>query len=397
MTTAESPAPKARSRWPLGLLGTIALVAAAESYIARRNIDLGTMYTIEWRLTSKAIKKQAPKAEILCFGTSLSRIAISPLILEERTGHTAYNLALSGSQPYASYLMLRHALEAGAKPRAIITEFKWTSIRNDPVGLERILPEIGSLGECARMALDLGDWDFLAKIALVKELPSYACRVQIRDNIAAAIKGEEPVRNHQWLTAYRNMRVNKGAHHTPRVPYKGEVDGTDERFFPADWKCHPLNEIYIHKFLDLAESRGIPVYVLIPPVSPGAQARLDEVGATVRYTKFLEGVLDRHPGVVAFDGRGSKFPVEAFIDTSHVNRIGTAALSNALADALKPRLDDPAPSGRWVALAAFDGGKGQEKIEDYMDSYGHIVEAQKAKDDEARRVAERATKGEVRR
>lgn len=390
MTTAMSPEPKARSRWPLGLLGTIALVAAAESYVAGRNVDLGTMYTIEWRLTSKAIKKHATKAEILCFGTSLSRIAISPLILEERTGHSAYNLSLSGSQPYASYLMLRHALDAGARPKAIVVDFKWTSIGNDPTGLERILPEIASVGECARMALDLGDSDFLAKVALVKELPSYACRVQIRDNVVAAVKGEEPIRNQQWVTASRNMRVNKGAHHTPKVPYKGEVDGADTRFFPAEWKCHPVNEMYVHKFLDLAESRRIPVFVLIPPVAPAAQARLDELGASARYTTFMEGVLARHPGVVAFDGRGSKFPVEAFYDSSHLNRVGTAGLSNALADALKARLDGPAPSERWVSLAAFDGGKGQEKIEDFMDSYGKILATQKAKEDGGKRVAEGA-------
>ncbi|HEY2158300.1 MAG TPA: hypothetical protein VGH33_21905 [Isosphaeraceae bacterium] len=396
MTTADGPTPKTHSRWPLGLLGTIALVAGVESYIGARNVDLGTMYTIEWRLMSKAIKKQAAKAEILCFGTSLSSIAVSPLIVEERTGHPTYNLSLSGAQPYASYVMLRHALEAGAHPRAIVVDFKWTSIRNAPAELERIVPEIATLGECARHALDLGDWGFLARIALVKEMPSYACRVQIRDNIAAAIKGEEPTRNHQWLTQARNMRVNKGAHHTPKVPYKGEVDAADGRFFPAEWACNPMNEAYIHKFLDLADARGVPVFLLVPPVSPAAQARLDEQGTTDRYTKFLEGVMARHPGVVALDARRSGYPNEAFYDASHVNRVGTADFSNALADLLKARLDGPAPADRWVAMPRFAGGQGQERIEDFMDSYGHILAAQKVQDDEAKRLT-KATDDGVRR
>lgn len=396
MTTAENPTPtpKSRSRWPLGLIGTLALVAAAESYVAGRNIDLGTMYTIEWRLTAKAAKKQAPKAEILCFGTSLTRIGISPLMLEEQTGRPTYDLALSGSQPYGTYLMLRHALDAGANPKAILVEFKWTAIFNDPVGMDRILPEIASLGECVRLALDLRDGEFLGRIALVKELPSYACRTEIRTNILAAIRGEEPTRNHQWVTAYRNMRVNKGAHHTPKVPYKGEIGEADRvQFFPADWKCNPVNEKYIHAFLDLAASRGIPVYVLIPPVSPAAQERADATGVTARYTKFLEGVLDRHPGAVALDGRRSGFPVEAFYDATHLNRVGTADFTNALAAALKPRLDGTAPRDRWVALASYAGGRGQEKIEDFMDSYGHILAAQKAKDDAAARVAAGAEDG----
>ena len=386
MTTANGPGPSTRSRWPLGVLGTIALVVAAESYVAQRNIDLGTMETIEWRLTSKAIKKQAPRAEILVFGTSLSRIAVSPLILEERTGRPTYNFALSGGHPSSSYLMLRHALEAGARPKAIVVDFKWTSIRNDPEELERILPEIANLGECARLAIDRRNGSFLGRIAMVKEFPSFACRVQIRDNVVAAVKGEEPVRNQQWVTANRNMRVNKGAHHTPKVPYKGEIKVDDTRFFSDRWACNPVSEAYIHKFLDLAASREIPVFVLIPPVAPAAQARLDELGSAARYTAFLEGVLARHPGVVAIDGRRSNFPAEAFYDASHVNRVGTAAFSNALADALKARLDGPARADRWVSLAAFDGGKGQEKIEDFMESYGHIVAAQKAKD-EATRLA----------
>src|SRR5438270_12661058 len=105
MTTAGSPSPKSRSRWPLGLLGMAAILFASEGYVARRNIDLGTMEAIEWRLTGRAIKKHATKAEILCFGTSLSRIGISPLIPEERTGRPTENPPLSGSQPYGSYLL----------------------------------------------------------------------------------------------------------------------------------------------------------------------------------------------------------------------------------------------------------------------------------------------------
>lgn len=396
MTTEESPAPEARARAPLGLLGTVAIVLAAESYIAARNVDLVTMYTIEWRLTAKALKKEAPKAEVLCFGTSLSRIAISPLVLEARTGRPTYNLALSGSQPYASYLMLRHALDAGAKPRAILVDFKWTSIRNKPEESAGILPQIASLGECARLALDLRDGDFLGRVALVKELPSYACREEIRKNIEAAFKGEEPARNFQWVTAYKNSRINKGAHHTPVIPYKGEFDASDtDRFFPPDWACHPVSETYIHKFLDLAASRDIPVFIVIPPIAPGAQAWLDKIGAGARYTAFLRGVLDRHPGAVALDARRSGFPVGAFIDSSHVNRVGTADFSNAVADALEARLGGTPPADRWVALRPFAGGEGSEKIEDYMKTYENLILAQKAKD-EASRLAG-AARGETRR
>ncbi len=396
MTTADGPTPKTRTRWPLGLLGTLTLVGGVEGYISTRNVDLGTMYTIEWRLMSKAIRKQAPKAEILCFGTSLSSIAVSPLILEERTGHPTYNLSLSGSQPYASYVMLRHALAAGAAPKGHRRRLQ-VDLDPQPAGRARAgAARDRFAGRVRRYALDLRDGSFLARIALVKELPSYACRVQIRDNIAAAIKGKEPTRNHQWLTGARNMRVNKGAHHTPKVPYKGDVDLADERFFPANWACNPANEVYIHKFLDFADARGIPVFLVVPPVSPAAQARLDEQGTTDRYSKFLEGVMARHPGVVAIDARRSGYPIEAFYDASHVNRVGTADFSNALGDVLKARLDGDSGNDRWVSMPKFAGGHGQDRIEDFMDSYGHILAAQKSQEDETKRLAE-ATKASVRR
>jgi hypothetical protein len=191
------------------------------------------------------------------------------------------------------------------------------------------------------------------------------------------------------------MRVNKGAHHTPKVPYKGEVDLADGRFFPAAWACNPANEVYIHKFLDLADARGIPVFLLVPPVSPAAQARLDEQGTTTRYTGFLEGVMAKHPRVVVLDARHSAYPIEAFYDASHVNRVGTADFSNALADVMKARLEGEGPADRWVSMPRFAGGRGQERIEDFMDSYGHILAAQKSHD-EAKRLAE-GTKDGVRR
>ncbi len=97
--------------------------------------------------------------------------------------------------------------------------------------------------------------------------------------------------------------------------------------------------------------------------------------------------MSRHPGVVALDARHSGYPVEAFYDASHVNRVGTADLSNALADVLKARLEGPAPRDRWVSMPRFAGGLGQERIEDFMDSYGHILAAQQSKD-EAKRVAD---------
>jgi hypothetical protein len=370
----QTPSRDRRFGWPLGLIGMLALVAATEHYIAGRNIDFGTMLTIEWRRTGKAAVKEAPRAEILCFGTSLTRLGVSPNILKERTGLEVYNLSLSGGQPFATYTMLRHALDAGARPKAVVVDFKWTSIWMEPVGAERIFPEIATYRECLALAREVGDSSFLGRLTLVSLLPSYRCRTEIRKNVVAAIHGLEPERNPTWVTMARNTNVNHGAHHTPRVEFTGEISPGLEHVFPDNWKVHPVAEVYINKFLELAESRQIPVFWLIPPVSPSAQAKLQQNGSDDLYSRFVKQKIAKYPGVSIMDGRCSGYPTEAFFDLTHLNRYGTANLSEDIADAIVARLN---PSGKvdshWVNLAAYRGGKGGEKLEDFLGSHEAVA------------------------
>jgi hypothetical protein len=376
----QSPSRDRRFGWPLGLIGMLALVAATERYIAGRNIDLGTMLTIEWRRTGKAAVKEAPRAEILCFGTSLTRLGMSPNILKERTGLEVYNLSLSGGQPFATYTMLRHALDAGARPKAVVVDFKWTSIWMDPVGAERIFPEIATYRECLALAREVGDSSFLGRLTLVSFLPSYRCRTEIRKNIVAAIHGLEPERNPEWLTMVRNMNVNHGAHHTPRGNFPSEIGPGAEQVFPNNWKVHPVAEIYINKFLELAESRQIPVFWLLPPVSPGAQAKLEQNGSHDLYSRYVEQKIARYPGVSIVDGRRSGYTKEAFYDLTHLNRYGTANLSEDVGDAIVARLNPSGTVGsRWVKLPEYRGGASGEKLEDFLGSHEAVAARYKEK------------------
>jgi hypothetical protein len=394
MTTDGISTPRARGRWPLGLVGMLAILAAAERYIEGRHVEFGTMTTEEWRLTSKAVSREAKKADILCFGTSLSRLGISPLVLQERTGLSAYNFALSGAQPYATALMLRHALAAGARPKAIVVDFKWTTVSNDPIGLIFMLQEIASLGEIARYSLDLRDGSFLGRVSLSKLLPSYAYRLAIRDNVAAALVGKEPARNAGYYTMVRNMRVNKGASHTPRTGFDGAVESKDvAAFFPMKWEPNAVNDRYVHEFLALAESLKVPVFVVIPPISSATKAKLDEFGTTRDYSAYIGRVLADHPGVTVLDGRLSGYPTDAFYDTSHLNRYGTSELSMAVGDAIKARLDGARGDDRLARLPAYGGGRGGDRIEDTWGSHEHVLEMMKVRD----QVAGRDDSGSTRR
>jgi hypothetical protein len=376
----RSPSPNRRAGWPLGLIGMLALVAATERYIAGRNIDFGTLLTIEYRRTGKAAVKEAPRAELLCFGTSLTRVGISPNILKERTGLAAYNLGLSGGQPFATYTMLRRALDAGARPKAVVVDYKWTSIAMDPVGAERIFPEIATYRECLALAWETGDSSFLGRLTLVSCLPSYRCREEIRKNIVAAVHGLEPERNPTWITMARNTIVNHGAHHTPRVDFPNEVAPVAEGVLRSDWRVKPVAEVYINKFLELAESRQIPVFWVIPPVSPVTQSKLHQNGTEDLYVRYVKEKAAKHPGVTVVDAWCSGYPKDAFYDSTHLNRFGTATLSEDLADAINARLKSSgtAPS-HWVSLPAYRGSASGEKLEDFLGSHAAVAAVYKEK------------------
>jgi hypothetical protein len=365
-----------RGGWPFGLIGMLALVCLAERYIAGRGSgDFGTMYTIEWGMKARAIKREAPQAQLLCFGTSLTRLGISPIILADRLGLPAYNLAMSGAQPYAIYTAFRHAIEAGASPRAVVVEFKWTAIALPPTFNEQILPELATLGECAELATAIRDADFLARLALAKLLPSYRYRAQVRDNVSAAVAGREPVRNYERYIEARNTRVNRGAYHIPRVGYDGKVDLNDPALFPGAWACDAVSERYIHKFLELAETHAIPVFWLIPPISPATGSRREEIGAELAYTRFVKATTARHPNVSVIDARPAGYPLDSFVDSTHLNRFGAAALSGDLAEAIADRLTRPGPEpGYWVGLRSYRPDARAEKIEDGHGSVAFLKE-----------------------
>lgn len=370
--TTGRPAPRRRA-WPLGLAGMLAIIAATEVYVAGRHEDLGTTYSIEWRRAGQAIAREAKGSRILCFGTSLTRMGVSPKVLEERLGRPAYNFATSGGQPYSAYTSLRQALAAGSKPEALVVDFTWSALATPHDWNERVLPELASLGECAELAIASRDASFLARIALVRLMPTFRCRTQVRANIVSAVRGEEPKRIPERHIMARNANVNRGGNHAAPTGRVAGINLNDPTIFPTAWSCVPISESYIHKFLDLAESRGIPVFWLVPPISPQVQGRRDELALEGAYTRFIEGVTAGRRGVVVVDGRGSHYGPEAFFDMIHLNRDGAVAFTDDLAEVIKARLgrgDDMGPS--WVRLPEYRPDPLASRVEDLGRSAGLV-------------------------
>jgi hypothetical protein len=350
---------------PLGLLGMLLFVSLIERHIARRQ-DMSTIYALEWRRTGLVPrKKEVVDSPILCFGTSLTRFGISPRVLEETLQLPAYNLALSGGQPFPSYLMLRRTLEAGAKPRAILVDFMWMTIGQEHTYNERLITEMITLRDCAEFAWAAGDLNFFGRLAAATLIPSCRARHEVRTNIDFALRGWEPPRVPERLLFDRNATLNRGALLVPLGKTKVEFDPDHPIIFQKDWDCTPVCKQYIGKFLDLASSHKIPVFWLIPPLPENTSGRLTELGIQARFAQFVKSMQVLHPEVVVLDGSGSHYEHSAFFDIIHLDRDGAVVWSADVASAVKRCMDSPQTlAGAWEHLPNYRPDPKAARVED---------------------------------
>jgi hypothetical protein len=167
----------------------------------------------------------------------------------------------------------------------------------------------------------------------------------------------------------RNWNRNGGAQAAARNPYyTGKVELSDLSLFPPNWQVRRASEWYLTRFLELAESRGIPVFWLLPPITPASQAKREELGLDAAFTSFVRSVQARHPDVVVVDGRRAGYPHTVYIDGAHLDRLGSTRLSADLAEVMAGALDRPGRSPRWVDLPAFRDRSEGVALEDLDES-----------------------------
>lgn len=107
----------ARTSRPWGLLAAMALVVAAECFVAchedGRFID---PFAWSWRETSRLCRRGSG-AEVVCLGDSVMQYGLAPTIVGPTTGRRAVNLALSAGQAPASYFPAPESRGAGGAAR----------------------------------------------------------------------------------------------------------------------------------------------------------------------------------------------------------------------------------------------------------------------------------------
>jgi hypothetical protein len=361
-----------RARLPLGVLGMLGLVFAIETAVEGRH-DMTSPIAADWKHSGWVVRrKEVADSAILCLGTSLTRMGVSPVIMQEVLREPVYNLSIPAAGPSAIYSLLRQALESGAKPKAIMVDFPWIAISRDFAFNERVSPEVVPLRDCIDFGWTVGDGSFLGRLVVARIFPSYRRRLEVRANIGAALRGEKPDRVvEQWIQ-WVNLIKNRGANLINQY-YDGHGLPDHPSVYPANWTCPAYSEAYIEKFLDLADSRGIRVFWLIPPLPPATQAALIEKGIQARYERFVESFRAKHPNMTVLDASGSSYPFEVFWDPTHLNRDGAVPLSRDLAYAIWQQLGRPTPTpSAWVKLNKFVPEPAVSRVEDIQTTFARL-------------------------
>jgi hypothetical protein len=371
-----------RGRWPWGFLGMLALVLAVEAGLSGAERDLAPLSAADWGRVRRAASDEATRADVLCFGDSLVKFGVVPAVIEAKLGRAAYNLAALAAPPPTTYFLLRRALEAGARPSAIIVDAKASPMvaatYRANVRDWAVLAEPRDALELAAADHDLG---FFGLYLVHRFLPSARLRLDVRKTVLDRLNGRPPASEVPWQPLIdRQYAINRGAilkapNHSKDGPdpYPGGALVWEGAIcYPPSWSPYPTNLAYLHKFCTLAASRSIPVFFVIPPIHPGVQAVREQLGLDAAYIAILREIRDMHANVVIVDGRHAGYGHGVYVDARHLNYEGATALSEALADVIGHRLAGEAASDRWVPLPSFVEPRAQLAIEN-IDASKHVI------------------------
>ncbi|MEO6810448.1 MAG: DUF1574 family protein [Isosphaeraceae bacterium] len=332
----------------------ILLVMVVESWLNRHDRMYRAIIPSCYRFARQMAEREGPQNDVLGFGDSLMKFGFVPKVIRKGTGRKTYNLAIVGGQPPASYAALRQALDAGAKPSAIVFDCKANILSTDFQVNRDNVSDLFELRDALDVAWTSHDASFFASVAIDRTLNSARRRVEVRSAVLRAFRGEK---ESPWTKVgpyLRNAIVNQGAFINPKSRFDGRITPNLKHvYLPKTWTPDRLNSIYVRRFLTLAESRGIPVYWVVPPISPKVQELREQAGLDKQFLQFVWKMQRHHANLIVIDGRHSGYPHTLFDDPVHLSGDGAASFSAGVAEVLHHDLGEPAEQVRWIPLPPY--------------------------------------------
>jgi hypothetical protein len=357
-------------RLPAGLLGMIALIVLCETFLARNESKFSRIEAHDWKTSLQSAKSLGQFGGILCLGDSQVKFGLLPLVLESKVGQPVECLAVMGGQAPSTYILLKNALEAGARPSALVVNWEPHLLKDGPAHNDRMWPELVDLGDNLELSwLTKDGGGFLARL-LAGVLPSIRERSEIRDNIKAALNGETP-QMPEWIErSWRNKVMNRGATALAK-DHIGRTANLDRwgNKVATPWSANAVHTAYAKKFLKLAEAYKIPVFLTIMPVSPGMQQKYEQNGIDKPYTQWVQKLERRFPTLTVIDLRRSNYDASVFYDPLHLDREGAVSASIALGGFLRDHLDGQPIPQRWVQMPPYRPSTADVAFEDTSQTY----------------------------
>ena len=347
--TATTAGRVARAPW--GLAGMLAIVLVVEASVGGRDPAF-TAHAIDiWTdAREQAESPEARSSALLCFGDSQIQQGLLAPIVGERLGAPVYNLAVPAGQPAAAYSLLRRALGAGARPRAVAVGFFPGMLATDMSISVRTWPEVLGPSEALDLAFSGRAPGLAATTLLGLGFPSYKARAEVRGSIAAALRGMADGPREEVAARRRTRHANRGSlalGTNPHFTDDPEPPGAPTPPGPG-WRPTPANERYLRRFLGLAAMRGLAVYWVEAPLSPMERALRERKGIADGFGRFLRRLQGDFPNLVVIASQSIGFDRTNFGDAYHLNGPSAAVLSRSVGDAIAA--GQPGES-RWVNLA----------------------------------------------
>jgi hypothetical protein len=347
-----------RNAIPSGAIGMVALLIVIESIVARHWIDLTDPVSLSWRYSARAAENEARESQVLCLGDSLVKHGLVPSVFGQASGQRMANLSAAQASTLLTHSLLRRALDAGARPRALIVNAKPAVLLGGPEVNARAWQEVISLRDAIELLRITRNAPFVASTLTGRLLPSLRSRLEIRTAITAAMRGQPDQIRAINPVLWRNWSVNGGANVASAAsPFSGEVtDQVRQQLYTDLFYVDPANVQAIEGILEIAAERHIPIFWVLFPLSPKLQSLRDQSGADERHDEFLRSIAARHSGqLTVLDARRTGYPAAFFADATHLNRRGAVALSRSVAaivSAAERRPQTPSSRPRWIVMGA---------------------------------------------
>jgi hypothetical protein len=292
------------------------------------------------------------------------KFGVLPAVLEARTGRPTYNLAVYSGRLATSYYLLKRAIEAGARPAAVVLDCldgPWpgneaVTLSQDFEATRENWPHVLTPAECVELGWSTRSPTLAGNLLVARLLPTVRLRFGVRRWVMACLDGagERPYQHN--VIALRNWNANKGAQVEPAAaPVAGPAGafGPPAAPPPGRYRDNPIMEAYSRKFLDLAASHGIKVFWVVPPFTPAKQAFRFREGHLWCNLTHARALMERYPNMVVVYGADSGYPAEVFSQQIHLNSAGNARFSDDLGAVIARHLDGPPAGARWADLPRF--------------------------------------------